>query len=167
MEVYCDGRLDLFKPYWRRTVALTGSKVFFAWATKTHASGGMTDGQYEVYRAAADLAAEAMNSGDYEIAKLGHIGSNDGGTTYYVGQFVLLLKEHGGGPIVHLFVGDDVMEASSFLFDQAWRPGGRRRKFFGFYDPLKLYAAAKQERAFAAKAEGRRGAAPEAEETAR
>jgi hypothetical protein len=155
IEVYCEGRLDLYKPYWKRTTSLLDPKTFMAWVDKTYKSGGMSAAQYQKYKDAADTAIEIMKGGGVEFAKLGHIGSNDGGKTYFVGQFVLAMKLDGAVLGVQMFMGDDMIETASFLYDQEWRPGGKRRKFFGFYDPAGYYAAMKAEREFAAKAEAR------------
>lgn len=144
IEVYCDGRLDLHKPYWKRTTSLLEPPVFMGWVNKTFGAGGMTAEQYAVYKTASDLAVEAMNTGTFEFCKLGHIGSNEDGKTYYVGQFILVMKALGGGLGVMQYIGDDILEASSFLYDQTWFPGTKRRKFFGFYDPADMYGAMKR-----------------------
>jgi hypothetical protein len=58
----------------------------------------------------------------------------------------------GGGLDVGLCIDGEWIQATSFHYDQAWRRGGRRRKFFGFYDPYQLYAAMKADEAMQTEA---------------
>lgn len=154
LEAYCEGRLDLYRPYWVRTVQLTSSKVFISWVERQRATGEISDEQYKRYdvaRRATDILADDP---DIEFAKLGHIGSARENIRY-VEQFVSLVKTKGGGLTFILFIDGEEIDTSSFLFDQRWTPGSARRKFFGFYDPCGMYAAMKAEQAQRVEAESR------------
>jgi hypothetical protein len=152
MEVYCEGRLNLHKPYWWRVIPLLDQKVFMSWVNKAVADKRITQEQYEMYKLCHEaIVAEAARD-DVEFAKLGHIGVK-ATNTYYPGQFIAAIKEKDGGLRVVVVNGQDAIEADSFLFDKLWVKGGPRRKFFGFYDPYNMYEAAKREKEQIAKAE--------------
>lgn len=152
LEVYCDGRLDLMKPYWVRVVPLLDEKVFIRWVEKAVSDKKITQAQGDTYRLWHEtIVAEAAKE-DIEFAKLGHIG-NKLKNEYYPGQFIAVIKEKGGGLQVVVLNGENCLKTDKFYFDQHWVKGGSRRKFFGFYDPAGMYEAAKAEKERAAKVE--------------
>ncbi|GJE73066.1 hypothetical protein [Methylorubrum podarium] len=154
IEAYCDGRLDLLRPYWSRVVQLIDPKRFMAWVNDQRASGTISDQQYEQYDLAHQAVTMAAAMEGIEFAKMGHIGSARE-NLYYDGQFVTVVKQQDGGLQFEAFIDGEHVSTSSFLFDRAWRRGGARRKFFGFYDPNGMYAAMKAEIAQRAEADSR------------
>lgn len=144
LEAYCDGRLDLMRPYWSRVVQLIEPKTFMKWVDAQYAAGTITAEQYEHYDIAHQAVTMMAAEEGIEFAKMGHIGAARE-NRYYEGQFVTLIKNEGGGLTFDCFIDGEHFNTSSFLFDRAWRRGGTRRKFFGFYDPAKMYAAMKAE----------------------
>lgn len=154
LEVYCEGRLDLCKPYWSRVVQLIEPKLFMAWVDREHGTGTITDVQRETYESARETVETIAKGEGIEFAKMGHIGAARE-NKYYAGQFVTMVKESNGPLHLFVFLDGEMIEVTSFLYDKFWKPGGSRRKFFGFYDPCGMYAAMQAERAQRAEADAR------------
>jgi hypothetical protein len=152
LEVYGQGRLDLLDPYWKRAVSLIDPAKVMAWADKARDEGRMTDAIHQTYVDAQAIAAEFASSDVCDWVRMGHIGSK-ADHIYYEGQFILVMKQIDGPIGCVVFIDGEPLTTNSFLFDKKWRPGGSRRKFFGFYDPHGAYQAMKRERAMIAEAD--------------
>jgi hypothetical protein len=164
VEVYCEGRLNLYKPFWARSVGLTAPANILAWAEKAHEEGKVTAEMLELYQTAHDTAVGFMENEDAEWAKMGHIGSRRDGHAIYENQFLLVTKKKGGKIQCLMAIDGNALFTDSFLYDKQWRPGGKRRKFFGFYDPSKMYDAMQREKGMQEEADRRaamRGASEE------
>ncbi|WP_238273303.1 hypothetical protein [Methylobacterium cerastii] len=168
LEAYCEGRLNLFKPYWKRTVALIEPKLVLKWADENLATGEMTASIHERYATLYAVANEIMADDDSEWSKMGHIGSKRENTRY-IGQFVLVSRYKDGSMNCVVSIDGELLEAGRFQHDLRAKPGTGRRKAYAFYDPNGLYEAMKAEqlqiaetsiRAAAEPAEGTLGEVP-------
>src|SRR3954463_3880582 len=75
LEAYCEDRLNLFNPYWKRTVQLAEPKLAIRWADKKLAEGEMTAEQHEVYSDAYEVTKALAADDEIDWVKMGHIGS--------------------------------------------------------------------------------------------
>ncbi|AWM86788.1 hypothetical protein [Microvirga sp. 17 mud 1-3] len=152
IEIYAGGRLDLFRPYWARTVPLIAPKKVMEWANEERATGGMNDETHGYYVRTFEIATDYAQEDNIEFAKMGHIGAKSENNLRYAGQFVLVVKEKNGPIQCVVYADGEMFGTEVFLYDKFWRPGGKRRKFFGLYDPNNMYARMKQEQEMEAKA---------------
>jgi hypothetical protein len=145
LEIYCEDKVELEKPYWWRSVALISPKLFIDWAVKARADGRLTAEQFEDYQRAHDVAKEFEVDDECEFAKLGHIGA-ERENVYYENQFVLALKTKGGGLQVLIIIDGDGVKVDKWWFNKGWKPGSKARKFFAIHDPQGLVAKTKSYR---------------------
>jgi len=156
LEAYCEGRLNLHKPYWVRTVQLIDPKKVMAWADQKLAECYLTAEQHAFYIQMQEVADSLAEGPDVEFAKMGHIEDR---TTKirYPAQFVLMVRERGGPMQCHVVINGDVISTETFIHDQHSVPGSGRRKAYAFYDPSDMYGAMKREQAMRAEAKARAG----------
>jgi hypothetical protein len=151
LEVYCDGRLNLYRPYWKRAVQLLTPNLVRRWADKKLAAGEMTAEQHAEYAVVCDTCESLAQDPDMEFAKIGHIEDRRS-KTRYIGQFIMVTREKAGPIQCHVALNGEVISAERFLHDQRSKPGTGRRKAFGWWDPSGLYDLAKREEAMKAEA---------------
>ncbi|MBM1169615.1 hypothetical protein [Microvirga arabica] len=152
IEIYTGGRLDLFRPYWARTVPLIAPKKVLDWADKELATARMDEETHGDYARAYNVAVGYADLDTTEFAKMGHIGAKSENNLRYSGQFVLMVKTKNGPIECVVYADGEMFGTDVFLYDKFWRLGGKRRKFFGFYDPNKMYERMKQEQKMEAEA---------------
>ncbi|KQT90358.1 hypothetical protein [Methylobacterium sp. Leaf466] len=158
LEAYCEGRLNLFNPYWKRTVQLIDPKLVIKWADKKLVEGEMTPEIHETYKLTYETAQTIAENDQTEWVKMGHIGSKRENKRY-IGQFVLVSRDKDGPMSCVVFIDGDVLAAGRFQHDLRAKPGTGRRKAYAFYDPTDMYGAMQREQAQIAGASSR--AAPE------
>jgi hypothetical protein len=126
---------------WWRVVQLLELKIFFAWARKKHAEGGMTDDEFAIYENVYAGAVDAQESGEFDIVRLGHIASPPG-KQYFIGQLVYFTKRKDDGDekgSVNLMI----VNGSEVVLLDDWQPTKKRGKYrkpgtpvlFSTYDP--------------------------------
>ena len=139
-EVYAGGHFNIMKPYWKRTVALLDPEQVRMWADAKLMSGGLTADQHAQYVIAYDAAELFMEANDALWAKLGYFEDRRAHLRY-PGQVMLATRVVDGPMHAHVFDGEGgIMSSNAFQFDKFWRPGTSRRLFYGWYDPLEIYA---------------------------
>lgn len=154
LEAYCENRLNLFAPYWKRTVQLTEPKLAIRWADRKLADGEMTAEQHFFYQQTYDHCVELAAHEDTEWVKIGHIGSKRENKRY-VGQRIYGRRGKGGPMECVVFLDGEMLGTERFQHDKFRKAGGRRRKAYGFYDPQGMYDAMKREKAQRAAADAK------------
>lgn len=154
LEVHCEARLVLNKPYWKRSVSMLEAKTFFEWVDAQTFEPEVAD----VYGLAKQLVAIQQADEDVEWIKLGHV-EDTRLRNRYPGQFVGVIKFKSGPLVCWLQLGGSPLQAHAMFFNKAWRKGSKARLFAGTYDPQGMYGAMKREQAQIAGASSR--AAPE------
>lgn len=87
--------INLKIPEWWRVIQLVEPQTFLRWARKKHKAGGMDAAMLATYETVAQQAIGFAQGDDFELVRLGHIGSPPG-TQYFIGQFVLVAKRKDG-----------------------------------------------------------------------
>lgn len=159
LEAYCEGRLNLYKPYWKRTVQLADPKLTYRWAQRKLEAGEMSQEQFDVYETVYTSCVSIANSEDTEWVKLGRIGSKRENISY-IGQFIMVVREKAGPMECVVFLDGDCLKPDRFQHDLRSKPGTGRRKAFAFYDPSSLYETMKREDAMRAESDARAAQQP-------
>ena len=144
LEAYCEGRLNLYSPYWKRTVQLIDPKLVLRWADRKLAEGEMSASIHDVYREAHDAAVGIAVEDDTEWVKMGHIGSKRENKRY-IGQFILVSRDKDGSMRCLVCIDGELLEAGRFQHDLRAKSGTGRRKAYAFYDPNGAYEAMQRE----------------------
>jgi hypothetical protein len=151
LEVYCEGRLNLYRPYWKRVVQLISPKQVLTWAHEKLGEGYLTADQHTFYVQMHMVAERLTAEPDMAWVKMGHIEDRRSHVRYPA-QFALVSRELSGPMQCHVVLNGSVISAERFLHDQRSEKGTGRRKAFGWYDPSGLYDLAKREEAMKAEA---------------
>lgn len=138
MEIHCEGKLVLNRPYWKRSVSMLEPKLFFEWVDAQSFDDGVA-GLYGSTRALMDSLAL---DDDTEWLKLGHV-EDTRLRDRYPGQFVVAVKRKSGPLLCWLQHGDSQFAPEAMFYNKAWRPGSPARLFAGTYDPYGMYDKAK------------------------
>ena len=138
LEVYLEGKINLSKPHWNRTVALIEADEFRAWADRALIDKRLTPEQHSTYAGYSDAIAERAKWPETAWAKLGRIEDKRAHADY-PGQFIMAWRDKNGPMQCHVVVEDGTMSCERFIHDQLSTPGSGRRKAFGFYDPNRIY----------------------------
>lgn len=142
VELYCEDKLVMGKPYWSRVCDLLDVKTFMRWVEREHAEGTITEGQYAEYDAARMLCEQwEADEQRCEFAKLGHIEGD--GNSRFRGQFVIVLKEAGKGLTAVLARDGDIIEQRDWQYNPGWPRNKRARKFMGRWDPHNMFGKAR------------------------
>ncbi|AWN35419.1 hypothetical protein DK427_06495 [Methylobacterium radiodurans] len=159
LEAYCEGRLNLFNPYWKRTVQLAESKLTYRWAQRKLEAGEMTAEQFAEYEAAHETCTAIAVCEDTEWVKVGRIGSKRENISY-IGQFIIVRRQKAGPMECVVFLDGESFGPDRFQHDLRSKPGTGRRKAYAFYDPSGLYEAMKREEAMRAESDARAAQQP-------
>lgn len=147
LEVYCEAKFNIYKPYWKRTVALLDPERVKKWADKQLAEGKRTEKEHEFYLNLYTMAENFMElHEDAHWAKIGYIEDRRS-KVRYPGQAVLVTKIQNGPMDVYMFVDGDVHDPicpDAMIYDKLSQPGSKRRLFYGFYDPTDMYGKQKE-----------------------
>jgi hypothetical protein len=154
LEVYCEGRLDLYRPYWKRVVRLMSPKQVMEWADKKQGEGYLTAEQHAEYRSVFEACEVVAQDPDMAWVKMGCIEDRSA-RIRYPGQLLMVTREVTGPMQIHVVLNGEVISAERMLHDQRSTKGTGRRKAFGWWDPSNLYDIAKKEEAMKAKAAAR------------
>lgn len=153
LEVHCEGRLNLAKPYWKRSVSMLDMEVFFSWVMQQ----GFPLDIMAIYEGAAAVISDYVDGEDTEWVKLGHV-EDTRLRTRYPGQFVVCRKLKAGPLECWLQLGEHRLPAAAMFFNKGWRKGSKARLFAGTYDPCGEYDHTKRIAAVEAEAESRAAA---------
>jgi hypothetical protein len=154
LEVHCEARLVLNKPYWKRSVSMLEPKTFFDWVDAQTFEADVAS----LYAGTKQFVDLQQADDDTEWLKLGHI-EDTRLRDRYPGQFVVVVKMKSGPLQCWLQLGESSLPADAMFFNRAWRKGSKARLFAGTFDPHGAYMAMKREQAQIAEASSR--AAPE------
>ena len=155
LEVHCEGRLVLSKPFWKRSVSMLEPKTFFEWVD----SQVFDEGVAAAYEVAKAVAENQLADEDVEMIKFGHV-EDTRLRDRYPGQFVGVMKLKSGPLCCWLHLGESLLPADAMFFNHAWRKGSKARVFAGTYDPYGMYTAMKAEHAQIAGATGHAASEP-------
>lgn len=144
LEAYLEAKIDLYKPHWKRTVALIEASDFQAWADRALVEERLTPEQHSIYRQASEAIADRTRQPETEWAKLGRIEDKRSHTDY-PGQFIMAYQDKDGPIGCHVVTETGSMSCEQFFRDKRSKPGTGRRKAFGFYDPGQIYERQKAE----------------------
>jgi hypothetical protein len=145
VEVYCEAKFNIYKPYWKRTAALLNPDQVKKWADEQLAEGKMTAANHGFYATLYTMAETFMEEDDAQWVKIGYIEDRRS-KRRYPGQAIFVTKRQADAMDAALFT--DGMEADpicpdAMIFDKFSRPGTGRRLFYGFYDPFDMYGKTK------------------------
>ncbi len=147
IEVNCEDKFIISKPFWKRTAALLDPTQVKKWADGQLAEGKMTAGDHDFYDTLYRSAESLMEDGPVmQWVKIGYIEDRRS-KVRYPGQAVLVTKVIDGPMMAYLFTDgmkEDALESDPLVHDKNWKPGCGRRLFFGFYDPHGIYWKAKE-----------------------
>lgn len=142
LEVHCEARLVLNKPYWKRSVSMLEPKKFFEWVDAQVFEADVA----AVYGVAKECVTGWLADEDVEWVKLGHI-EDTRLRDRYPGQFIGVMKLKSGPLRCWLHLGESLLPADAMFFNKAWRKGSKARLFAGTFDPHGMYEAMKAEQA--------------------
>lgn len=134
LEVYCEGRLNLRKPFWKRSVSMLEPKLFFEWIDGQTFEPGVKS----IYENLHSLAIDQEADDEVEWVKLGHV-EDTRLRARYPGQFVVCVKCKDGPLLSWVQAGDGQFPCEAMIFNQRWKRGSKERLFYGFYDPHGMY----------------------------
>lgn len=147
LEVYCEAKFNIYKPYWKRTVALLDPERVKKWANKQLAEGRRTQEEHDFYLTLYSMAGAFMElHEDAHWAKIGYIEDRRS-KVRYPGQAVLATKIQNGPMDVYMFVDGnptDPICPDAMIYDKLSHPGSKRRLFYGFFDPINMYGKQKE-----------------------
>src|SRR4051794_26257968 len=95
LEAYLEWKIDLYKPHWKRSVALIEPSDFRALADRAVAEGRLTPAQHSIYVLGYRAMEERARLPDTEWAKLGLIKHRGAGADY-AGQFITAYRNKDG-----------------------------------------------------------------------
>jgi hypothetical protein len=131
---------------WWRVLQLLEPKVVTKWAKAKHAVGGMTDSDLALYIDVAGAADEMMATGEFELVRIGHVGSPPG-KQYCIGQFAVVTKRPEQPVEAILYVDGATMHLDQF---KPTRARGAFRKpgsavYAMIHDPSQLIGQSRKE----------------------
>ena len=131
---------------WWRVLQLVEPKVVAKWAKAKHSAGGMTDSDLALYVDVAASADEMMATSEFELVRIGHVGSPPG-KQYCIGQFAVVMKRPEQPVEAILYVDGETMHLDAF---KPTRSRGAYRKpgsalYAMLHDPSGLIGQSKKE----------------------
>jgi hypothetical protein len=158
VEVYCEGKFNIYKPYWKRTAALLNPDQVKKWADEQLSSGKMSEKDHEFYATLYTMAETFIEDPDAHWVKIGYIEDRSS-KVRYPGQAVFVTKRMSGPMDAALFtngVDEKPLCPDAMIFDKFSKPDAGRRLFYGFYDPNDIYEKTKARAAKEAEVLSRR-----------
>ena len=138
VEAYYGQKYDYRDPQWSRVLALLDPALMTKWATDKLKDGSISTAEFEFYAAVVEVADAYQEDGLTEWVRVAYIEDRRQ-KVRYPGQAVILRRALDKSMVAHLLAHDGVATCERFIFEKSWRPGSKKRLFFGFYDPLKLH----------------------------
>src|SRR5215212_3004728 len=143
LEVYCEDKFVITKPFWKRSVALLDPAKILAWADEKTLEGAMDQTEHAYYKMIFAACADLMQDEDTEWVRAGYIEDRRA-KVRYPGQTVIVWKRSSGPLNVILSVHGVALAPDAMVFDKKARPGSGRRLFYGLHDPSGLYFRTKE-----------------------
>jgi len=145
IEVYCEAKFNIYKPYWARTASLLDASQIKKWTDEQLSCGKLSSKDHGFYADLYAMAEAFMEEPDSHWAKIGYLEDRRA-KLRYPGQAVFVTKRHAGAMDAALFTNgmdEEPLCPDAMIFDKRSKPGSGRRLFYGFYDPNRTYEKTK------------------------